>query len=636
MKIEDKIEFRKLSSLCRGDILKMTTLAESGHPGGSMSMVDMLLSVYNFANISKDNYTDQDRDRIIVSNGHTSPGVYSVLGRYGFFNIDEAISYFRLAGSIFEGHIERTVPGIEWSTGNLGQGLSAACGFAVARRLLKKEFGIYVFMGDGEQQKGQIGEARRFAAKYGFSEITAFIDFNQLQISGDINKVMPQNIADNFLSDGWEVMHINGHDPDELHNSIIKAKTIEKPVAIIAHTVMGKGVSFMENRAVYHGKVLSYEQLEEALGELDLENDIEKYINLRKDFKYNKDSHKIYRHKNNVVAGSPNVYTVDVKMDNRSAFGSALYDTVAHNVTNDLSKIAVFDCDLASSVKTGKIWEDFSENFFESGIQEHHTATMAGAASISGIVSLFSDFGVFGVDEIYNQQRLNDINDTNLKIVTTHVGLDVGEDGKTHQCIDYIGTMRNLYGFKVILPADPNQTDRAVRHAMVNYGNYLIAMGRSKIPVISDAEGSPLFAKDYDFEYGKIDVVKDGDVPLLTYGTMLQRSLKVFDILRTKNIELAVLNVSCPFNIDKETLKRYLKKGIVFVYEDHNCNSGLGSIISNYICSNGLAAKVVTFGVTGYAYSGKPDDIYRLMGIDHASVALKIEKEIKNMTAISS
>jgi len=636
MKIEDKIEFRKLSNLCRGDILKMTTLAESGHPGGSMSMVDMLLSVYNFANISKDNYTDQERDRIIVSNGHTSPGVYSVLGRYGFFNIDEAISFFRLAGSIFEGHIERTVPGIEWSTGNLGQGLSAACGFAVARRLLKKDFGIYVFMGDGEQQKGQIGEARRFAAKYGFSEITAFIDFNQLQISGNINEVMPQNIADNFLSDGWEVMHINGHDPDELYNSIIKAKTIEKPVAIIAHTVMGKGVSFMENRAVYHGKTLSYEQLEEALEELELENDIEKYINLRKDFRYNKDSHKIYRHKNNVVAGSPNVYTVEVKMDNRSAFGSALYDTVAHNVTNDLSKIAVFDCDLASSVKTGKIWEDFSENFFESGIQEHHTATMAGAASLSGIVSLFSDFGVFGVDEIYNQQRLNDINDTNLKLVTTHVGLDVGEDGKTHQCIDYIGTMRNLYGFKVILPADPNQTDRAVRHAMVNYGNYLIAMGRSKIPVISDSEGSPLFAKDYDFEYGKIDVVKDGDVPLLTYGTMLQRSLKVFDILRTKNIELAVLNVSCPFNIDRETLKRYLKKGLVFVYEDHNCNSGLGSIISNYICSNGLAAKVVTFGVTGYAYSGKPDDIYRLMGIDHESVALKIEKEIKNMTAISS
>jgi len=133
----------------------MTTLAGSGHPGGSMSMVDMLLAVYNYANICPDNLYSLDRDRIIVSNGHTSPAVYSVLARCGFFNIEDVFLGFRKAGSIFEGHIERIVPGIEWSTGNLGQGLSAAAGFAVAGKLLDKAFNIYVFMGDGENQKAR-------------------------------------------------------------------------------------------------------------------------------------------------------------------------------------------------------------------------------------------------------------------------------------------------------------------------------------------------------------------------------------------------------------------------------------------------------------------------------------------------
>ncbi|MCA1928055.1 MAG: transketolase, partial [Calditerrivibrio sp.] len=289
--------------------------------------------------------------------------------------------------------------------------------------------------------------------------------------------------------------------------------------------------------------------------------------------------------------------------------------------------VVVFDCDLASSVKTDKVEKEFPENFFQAGIQEHHTATMAGAASVNGVVSFFADFGVFGVDETYNQQRLNDINHSNVKVVTTHVGIDVGEDGRTHQCIDYVGAMRNFYGFKVIVPADPNQTDRAVRYAAKEYGNFLIAMGRSKTPVILKENGEPFYGDNYVFNYGKGDILRDGDYPIITYGSMTPYALKVRDILRDK-INLAVIVMSSPLAPDLEILLKYLNKKLLFVYEDHNKYSGLGAILSQKFLENGIFAKIITYGVDQYPYSGKPADVLKLMGLDPETVADKILSSI--------
>ena len=275
----------KAANEARGSILKMTSLAKSGHPGGSMSTIDLLMSVYVTANINPENYQEETRDIVVVSNGHISPAVYSALAHKGFFAIDDAISQFRLAGSTFEGHIERTVPGVEWGTGNLGQGLSAACGFALSAKLKGINKHTYVFMGDGEQQKGQIGEARRFAVKFGLSNITVIVDYNKLQISGNISDVMPQDIKDNFLSDGWEVVEIDGHDFKEISKALVDAKKNEAPVMILANTIMGKNVSFMENKAGFHGAPLNNEQLVDALKELKVENNMKKLTALRNEFK---------------------------------------------------------------------------------------------------------------------------------------------------------------------------------------------------------------------------------------------------------------------------------------------------------------------------------------------------------------
>ena len=183
MKTLTQKDFEKIETLAnqaRINILHMTTLAGSGHPGGSMSAIDILLTLYHMAHVDSKNPRLPDRDRIVVSNGHISPGVYSALGAMGFFNAEDAISEFRLAGSIFEGHVERFVPGVEWTTGNLGQGLSAGCGFALAGKINKYNHYTFVIMGDGEQQKGQITEARRFAVKYKLNNLIAIVDYNQL------------------------------------------------------------------------------------------------------------------------------------------------------------------------------------------------------------------------------------------------------------------------------------------------------------------------------------------------------------------------------------------------------------------------------------------------------------------------
>jgi len=615
-----KDQLLNATNKCRGDILKMTTLAQSGHPGGSLSTIDMLYTLYSAADVDPKDPYNPLRDRIVISNGHISPAVYSTLGNLGFFDIDEAISTFRLAGSIFEGHIERSVPGIEWTTGNLGQGLSAACGMAVAGRVKGLDYDIFVIMGDGEHQKGQICEARRFAVKYNLNNITVLLDYNKLQISGDISKVMPQNIKDEYIADGWFVIDIDGHNIEEIVDALKRVKSIDRPCLIFAKTVMGKNVSFMENIADYHGKPLTEEQLDKALRELGLENNLGFYKDLRSKFSFDPSRHKFHKEVLNINIGIPKVYNTDVSLDNRSAFGNAILDIVQLN--EDI--VAVFDCDLASSVKTDKVEKEFPRNFFQSGIQEHHTATMAGAASVNGIVSVFADFGVFGVDETYNQQRLNDINHTNLKVVTTHVGIDVGEDGRTHQCLDYVGAMRNLYGFKVIVPADPNQTDKAIRFAMKEYGNFLIAMGRSKTPVIADENGKPFYGENYIFNYGKGDILRDGAIPLITYGAMTPYALKVRELLANK-LDIAVIVFSTPIAPDIELLKRY-KAQSVFVYEDHNRFTGLGVILSQKVCEEGLHMRIYTFGAEHYPYSGKPSDVLKIMGLDPASVAVKIEK----------
>ncbi len=612
----------------RSAILHMTTLNGAGHPGGSMSSIDILLSLYNTIKHDPQDPDMPDRDMVVVSMGHISPAVYSTLGIMGYFPLDDATALYRVFGSMYEGHIERDVPGVEWTTGNLGQGLSAGTGFAIAAKIKQTNQHVYVLMGDGEQQKGQISEARRFAAKYKLDNLIAIVDYNQLQISGSIHDVMPQNIRKNWESDGWLVMEVNGHDIQQVLHTLDHAREAQEPVMILAHTVMGKGVSFMEHNNKYHGSTLSIPQFEEAVKELGIENQIDLYRKIRNDFKPTPEPvHKRNFHpRYDYDPGKPMLYSND--SDCRSAWGNALADLAKINSVA-INPIVAIDCDLASSVKTDGLKAVAPSLFLQCGIMEHHAAVMGGAISTTGIQCFWSDFGVFGIDEVYNMQRLNDINHANFKTVVTHVGMDVGQDGKTHQCIDYISLARNLFNTRLICPADANHTDRIIRWLVNQPGNYLVTMGRSKLPILKNTDNDAFYNEEYDFTFGAVDVLRVGNQgTVMVTGSPAGRALKAIDALREEGIFIELVYVSSPLSIPEPIVKEAAAKGFIITMEDHSINGGLGTSIAEALATGNLQAKLIKIGVTQYPVSGESDELYKWMGMDTATIIKRIKAEI--------
>lgn len=604
--------------LVRGDILAMTTLAGTGHLGGSLSSADIFLVLWSYANVGSATVDDPGRDRIVVSHGHTAPAVYAVLGRLGYFEPEQAICGFRVPGGPFEGHADPKVPGVEWACGNLGQGLSAACGMALSARLTGHDYRTFCVMGDGEQQKGQIAEARRFAVMHSLTNLIAIIDCNGLQATGSVPETMRQDLHGEWTSAGWRVIDADGHDYADLYEACsLACRSNDAPTVILARTTMGKGVEWIEDQYEYHGKTLTRDECASALAGLGLPSHS---LELARSRSCTCPVQKREPIENRVCVGVPQTYTG--RMDCRSAFGSALVDIA---VGNPDVPVAVFDCDLSISVKTDGLAAVRPEGLFQCGIQEHSAASIAGAASKSGVLSFYAEFGVFGLDETYNQHRLNDINDTSLKLICTHCGLDVGEDGKTHQCIDYISLAANLYGFKLIIPADANQADRATRYIASTPGRFILAMGRSKMPIIADDDGTPLFGGDCRFEYGRSDLVRLGsDGTIVTLGNMVSRALIVRERLLEAGVDLGILNASCPLDIEPAALDMAAGTGLVVTYEDHNARTGLGSVVAQYLAGSGRACRFLRFGVTRYGVSGSPEENYRMQGLDPDSVAQAI------------
>lgn len=619
---ESAAELEERARNLRGAILTMTTLAASGHPGGSMSSLEMFLVLYHFANIDPAHPRAEGRDRIVVSHGHTSPGVYSALADAGFFSLEDAVAHFRQAGSVFEGHVERSVPGVEWATGNLGQGLSAGVGFALASRIKGLGYRTFVAMSDGEQNKGQVAEARRLAVKAGLHDITAIVDMNGIQISGRTDDVMPVEIAAGFSADGWGVIETDGHDVRGLYAAIVQALAdTTRPVAVLAHTAIGKGVSFMEGEAEFHGRGLTLAEYERAMAELGCEPALEAARERRGGVTMTPALHHGPR-RWDYDAGTPRTYTRERDVDNRSAWGAALADIAE---ANPRVPMAVVDCDLATSVKTDAFARIRPEGFVECGVGEHNAAAAAGAMSIAGVLTFLADFGVFGLDEVYNQQRLNDINEARVKLALTHCGLDVGEDGKTHQCLDYVGAFRSMFGWKVIVPADPNQTDRAVRHMPLMPGCVALTMGRSKLPVILDRAGAPLFGDGYSYRYGEATWAREGDDGVvLTMGTVAGSAVEASDLAAEHGIRLGVCIVSSPLELDDTAMERAVAAPWVLVVEDHAWRTGLTASVAEWVALRGVAGKIVPHGVEGYQSSGAAKDLYARAGLDTQGIVAKV------------
>ena len=265
-----KKQLEEIACKVRIGIIEGVHAARAGHPGGSLSIAEILTYLYfKEMNIDPENPKDAKRDRFVLSKGHAAPALYATLALRGFFPVDELIT-LRQIGSRLQGHPDmKNIPGVDMSTGSLGQGISTAVGMALSSKHFGDNYNVYTILGDGEIEEGQVWEAAMFAANKKLSNLTAFIDLNNLQIDGTIDEVNSAKPVDKkFEAFGWHVITIDGHDYDAIEAALQEAKTVDKPVAIIANTIKGKGVSYMENAVNWHGAAPNDELYAVAMEEL--------------------------------------------------------------------------------------------------------------------------------------------------------------------------------------------------------------------------------------------------------------------------------------------------------------------------------------------------------------------------------
>ncbi len=625
---------KAFSKDCRNMILEMLRLPQSGHPGGSLSLIDFLTLLYL-------GIVAPRGERVVISNGHVSPAVYSVLAGLGVADRDALLRDFRRAGSPFEGHVTRRVAGVEYGTGPLGIGVGVAAGMAwaekhraqSARKIPPK---VYAVMGDGEAQEGEVYEMCNFAAARRLDNLIVICDDNGIQLSGAVREIMPNNLAGHFRAAGWLVLEANGHDFRSLWRVYGRARrSIGKPVLILAKTVMGKGVDFMERearagRSTWHGQAPSPELIDRALASIRLSAAEAKILAvfrnsllLRRDKKaalVRAGVQKILK------PGRARLYAPGEELECRTAYGNALLDLGKHN-----SSLVVLTADLRESVKTAAFAEHYPSRHLESGIAEQLMVSLAGGISLCGYVPFPTTYAVFMGARARDQARVNDVNSTGVKMVGTHAGLSVGEDGPTHQAIDDFGAMMGFFNTRLLEPADPNQADRLVRYMASHRGNFYLRMGRPKLPVLTDLRGQPFYARAYRYRYGRADLLRRGrGLSVFAIGGTVHQALRAWEALSARGKPFDLIAVSSPRDFDATVLSALRRNALALTIEDHNPDCGLQSQLALLIQKKQLPVKLVGgLGVRSYQQSGNWRQLYAKAGLDRDNIVKFIDKLIK-------
>ncbi len=608
---------------CRRTILGMLRTSQSGHPGGSLSNLDFLSVLYAFRVTEKE-------EKVVVSNGHISPAVYSILAECGAIDKEQVVKEFRQVGSIFEGHVTRHVDGIDYGTGPLGAGISVAAAFALAEKLKGNNKQVWGNIGDGEMQEGQVHEMALFAIKENLSNLAVFVDWNRVQLTSSLDKTMPIDPEGFFRSKGWNVLMIDGHNDEEIWDAISYAENSDKPTAIIGKTIMGNGISFMQEdgenfNPKWHGKPPTIEQIDEELGMEELtisgeENEALQEFREDRDFNPVPSTFSDNLSPVDLNLGEPILYDTEMLTDCRSAYGKALFDLAKNN-----KNVLAGSADVSGSVMTKFVEHDLPEQYIEFGICEQNMVSVAGGLSLSGYVPFVSTFGAFMSSRAKDQARLNDLNQANVKMVSTHCGLSVGEDGPTHQAIDDMGSFVGMFNTHVCEPADPNHCDRIIRYAAGHNGNFYVRMGRAKLPALINEAGAILFGKDYKYEYGKTEVLKKGEkVTIVALGAAVHEAQKAVE---ESGVDAEIIIASSIKKFD-DTLKNSIAKtGKVITVEDHNAKSGLGAAVALFCAEENLNLNFFkAIAVDEYQLSGSSAELYAKAGIDAVAIAKVLQE----------
>ncbi len=604
-----EVRLEKLAKLIRYYILASTTAAGSGHPTSSLSATDLMAGLmfggtFRFDAAHPDH---PNNDRVIFSKGHASPLFYAMWAAAGQVTFDELMT-LRKFGSRLEGHPTIAFPYAEAATGSLGQGLSIGVGMALnAKYLDRLPYRTYVLLGDSEMAEGSQWEALQIAAHYKLNNLIGIIDVNRLGQRGETMYGHDLRAYEKRIAPfGWETITIDGHRLDQILGAYEEALTVsDRPVMIIARTIKGKGVSFIEDKNGWHGKVLDREQFERAtvelgaidrsiIGEMPKPEDVRPVI---KPVRRSKAPH----------------YPVEKPVSTRRAYGNALT-----RVIDQFPNIVALDGEVSNSTFSEIFETAHRERFFEMFVAEQNMAGCASGLAARGKIPFVSTFAAF-LTRAFDQIRMAVYSGSNIKFVGSHAGVSIGQDGPSQMGLEDIAMFRTLLGGVVLYPADAISTERLVEKAAGHKGLVYMRTTRMDTPVLYDV--------DDEFVIGGSKVLRESELDLVTVvagGVTLFEALSAYDALKEENILIRVIDLYSIKPLDLPTLEEAARvTGKVITVEDHYAEGGLGEAVQGALA--GLAP-VHILAVRKMPASGTPEQLLDYEGISKRGIIEKVKE----------
>ncbi len=605
----DKLE--KISKLIRYFILISTTRAGSGHPSSSLSAVELMSTLF-FGGFFKFKINDIkyiNNDRLIFSKGHASPLMYSLWAAAGAVSEEELLT-MREFGSSLEGHPTPNFPYAEAATGSLGQGLSIGLGMALnAKYIDKMSYHTYVLLGDSEMTEGSQWEAVQIAAYYKLDNLIGIIDVNRLGQSGETIYGWDIKAYEKRISSfGWETITVDGHNIKEIADAYKYALGINgRPKMIIAKTIKGKGVSLLENKNGWHGKVISKEQMDTALTELgNVDKNIRGEILNPEQVSLPEEGIEKY----------DKIPMVSGEIATRKAYGNTLI-----NIFSKYPQIVVLDAEVSNSTFSMIFKKRFPQRFFEMFIAEQNMVGTALGLSLRGKIPFISTFAAF-LTRAFDQIRMSQYSKSNIKFVGSHSGVSIGEDGASQMGLEDIAMFRTLLECVVLYPADGISTEKLVEKAAAHFGNVYIRTTRMDTPII--------YSNKDDFIIGGSKVVKESNNDVVTIcaaGVTLHEALKAYEKLKKENIMVRVIDVYSIKPIDKDSIRKAQKETkALLTVEDHYANGGMGEAVKSVSSEK---SPVYILAVRKMPRSGKPYELLDYEEISYKAIIKKVKEIIR-------
>ena len=607
--IETDIELLKgIANQLRIHSIEATTAAGSGHPTSCLSAADVVAALF-FGHMKYDakNPHFYNNDRFILSKGHAAPLLYAAWAENGFLPIPELLT-LRQFTSELEGHPTPRLAFADVATGSLGQGLGVGVGMALAARQDKLDFNTYVLMGDGEIAEGAVWEAASLAGYYKLSNLIAIVDANRLGQSQatafghDIGVYVKR-----FESFGWRVETLDdGHDLEEIMEVLSGVGLDERPLAIIAKTYKGAGVSFLQDKDGWHGKPLTAEEAARAVAELQPSAKSGLGVAIPA-------PNRLPEPNNAVPAGYPSIsYNLGDKIATRESYGAALV-----RLGEVDQRIVALDGDTKNSTYAEKFFKKFPNRSTECFIAEQNLVAVAVGFGTRGKVPFASTFATFftrAADHI----RVAGISQANLKLVGSHVGVSIGEDGPSQMALEDLALMRAIVGSTVLYPCDAVSAEKLLEQMALIKGVCFLRTSRPKTPVI--------YGNDEKFPVGGAKVLREGDkVTIVSAGVTLHEALKAADALKAEGIKVTVIDAYSIKPLGKDVILAAAKKtgNTIITVEDHYSEGGLGDAVAGELSSEGI--NVHKLAVVGIPRSGKAEELLAHFGIDAAAIVKQVK-----------